>query len=152
MVKINLAHTSPINPPGAQPILSQERAWAGLARKSREPQEFVPVVASFEVLSETDITVEGVVKYKPGVAHGRKLRNVCTLTAPCRLDYAIENGSSAVNIISKGGGGEEDLYLTFMFSWDPPDLDDGTPEVTSVRESHELVSQADSLDLLICMV
>jgi hypothetical protein len=54
MVNINLAYTSPINPSGASPILTQPQIWAGLQRKIRFAQEFVPVIESCEVLEEDE--------------------------------------------------------------------------------------------------
>jgi hypothetical protein len=38
-----------------------------------------------------------------------------------------ETGSRVQNIISIGAGGEDDMYLTFGFSFVFPDLEEGTP-------------------------
>jgi hypothetical protein len=49
MVNFNIAYTSRINPVGATPVLNQAQIWAGLQRKIRFAQEFVPVIESCEV-------------------------------------------------------------------------------------------------------
>lgn len=67
MVTIHLSHTSPINPSGASTILTVPQIWAGLQRKVRFAQEFVPVIESCTVLEERkDGTVVRDVKFKEG--------------------------------------------------------------------------------------
>ncbi|PKS04987.1 hypothetical protein jhhlp_008353 [Lomentospora prolificans] len=137
MVTIRLAQSALINPFGARPILSAEQAWAALVRKARRPQDFVPVVSSCEIITETDTKIEAVVNFKPGVAHATRIREVCTLQAPCRLDYAMEDGSMSVNIVSMGPGRRtEDLVLTFYFSWEHPGVEEGSTEAKEIFENH----------------
>ncbi|KAI4147481.1 MAG: hypothetical protein LQ340_005537, partial [Diploschistes diacapsis] len=58
MVVIYASFTTPVNPPGAMPMLSHAQLWQ---RKVRYPQEFLPVVASCDVQSEAvDPDNEGV--------------------------------------------------------------------------------------------
>ena len=52
MVVFNLGYTAPINPPGASPTLNPSQIWAGLQRKVRHAEEFVPLFSACEVLSE----------------------------------------------------------------------------------------------------
>jgi hypothetical protein len=66
MVNINIAYTSRINPAGATPVLNEAQIWAGLQRKIRFAQEFVPVIESCEVLEEKDGVVTRDVKFKKG--------------------------------------------------------------------------------------
>ena len=66
MVNINIAYTSRINPAGATPVLNEAQIWAGLQRKIRFAQEFVPVIESCEVLEEKDGVVTRDVKFKRG--------------------------------------------------------------------------------------
>lgn len=137
MVSIHLAVTLPINPPGATPILTRSQVWAGLTRKARRPQDFVAVVDTCEILFETGDSITCTVTFKPGVAHARKIKEVCTLRAPCRLDYEIEDGSTAVNVISDGPSRQEDdLFLTFAFGWKHPELLEGSDETKRVEENH----------------
>lgn len=51
---IYLAHTVPVNPPSAHPTLTHAQVFAGLNRKVRHAEEFLPgAIASTIVLSET---------------------------------------------------------------------------------------------------
>ncbi|KAK0653109.1 hypothetical protein B0T16DRAFT_407440 [Cercophora newfieldiana] len=52
MAVFNLGYTAPINPPGASPVLNPTQVWAGLQRKVRHAEEFVPLFSACEVVSE----------------------------------------------------------------------------------------------------
>lgn len=54
MLSINCAYTAPINPSGAQPVLSRAQVWKGLQRKIRRAQDFVPIIRACEVLEERE--------------------------------------------------------------------------------------------------
>lgn len=67
MPTVYLSYTSLINKPGATPVLTVPQIWAGLQRKVRFAQEFVPVIESCTVLEEKeDGTVIRDVKFKEG--------------------------------------------------------------------------------------
>lgn len=141
MTKIHLAHTSPVNPPGASPVLSHRQVWAGLMRKARRPGDFVPVVEGCEIHSETEDSIVCTVTFKEGVAHARSIKEACKLRPPCRLEYVMEGGSTAVNIISTGTAGkEDDLFLTFLFEWDHPELEEGSGAAEEAEENHRKAS------------
>ena len=76
MVTLHLAHTSPINPPNASPPLTPAQIWAGLQRKIRFAQEFVPVIESCEILEEKDGVVTRDVVFKEGMGPKRSAREV----------------------------------------------------------------------------
>jgi hypothetical protein len=78
MVKLHLAYTAPINPPSSTPTLTRAQVWAGLQRKIRYAQEFVPVIESCNVLEEKDGVVTREVVFKPGVGPKDKAREVVT--------------------------------------------------------------------------
>lgn len=65
MTILYIAHTSPINPSSSTP-LTRAQLWAGLQRKIRHAQEFVPVIASCTVVSDADGVVVRDVKFKEG--------------------------------------------------------------------------------------
>lgn len=134
MVTINIALTVPLNPPGSHPSITHAQAWSALVRKARRPQDFIPVVASCTILSETATSVSSEISFHPGVGHARVIREVCTLHAPCRIDYEIEGGSTAVNTVSEMPGGE--LVLTFVFGWAHPGVDEGSEEEKRLRAGH----------------
>jgi hypothetical protein len=62
---LHIAHTTPINPPSA-PALTRAQVWAGLERKIRHAEEFVPVISSCTVLSDEDGVVVRDVRFKLG--------------------------------------------------------------------------------------
>lgn len=135
MVTINLALTVPLNPPGYKPLITKAQAWSALVRKARRPQDFVPVVSSCTVIFETPTEISAEVHFYPGtVSHAAVIKEVCTLHPPCRLDYEMEGGSTAVNIVSEGPGGE--LMLTFSFGWVHADVVEGSVEAREIRENH----------------
>lgn len=67
MVHIHLAYTSLINPSGASPVLTRPQIWAGLQRKIRFAQEFVPIIERCDVLEESE---DGVVTREVGFKEG----------------------------------------------------------------------------------
>jgi hypothetical protein len=78
MVNINLSYTSRINPSGASPVLNQAQIWAGLQRKIRFAQEFVPVIESCKVLEESEGgTVTREVVFKKGMGPKDRAKEVC---------------------------------------------------------------------------
>jgi hypothetical protein len=77
MVKIHLAYTSLINPPGSSPILTQSQVWSGLQRKIRYAQEFVPIILSCDVLEDKDGVITREVRFAEGAGPKPKAREVC---------------------------------------------------------------------------
>lgn len=138
MVNINLSLSVPLNPPGASPIITLKHAWAAFVHKARRPQDFIPVVSSCTIISETPTSIACEVSFHPGVGHERVIREVCTLHPPCRIDYEIEGGSTAVNTISEMPDGE--LIMTFTFGWAHPDVEEGSDEERQLRDKHFEVS------------
>lgn len=58
MVVLYQSQTYPINPPGAEPVLSLEQVWDVLAIKCRQPELFVKPISSSNVLEETETTIK----------------------------------------------------------------------------------------------
>lgn len=149
MTTIHLAHTVPVNPPGVTPVLSEAQVFAGFQRKIRQPWEFVPAIEKSEVLSDADGVVKRKVTFKPTpgskdgavAGHPTEVIEVCTELAPHRVDYALDNGSTVLNIISTGSSGDPaDLYVTYVFAWKhPATLAVGTAEYEAAEASHKKV-------------
>lgn len=78
MVKLYLAHTTPINPPNATPVLTHAQVWAGLQRKIRFAQEFVPIIDSCTVVSDANGVVERDVVFKKGMGPKERAREIVT--------------------------------------------------------------------------
>ena len=54
MVFIIDAHTEPVNPPSASPVLTHAQIWAGALFEIRNKPLFFPTIVSSEVISETE--------------------------------------------------------------------------------------------------
>lgn len=147
MVSINIAYTAPINPEGASLALTQAQVWAGLRRKVRHAEEFVPVIVACEVLQEEgEKVIREVVFAAKGGPHNSKpgenkpVKETCVHYPPARVDFEQEDGSTISNIVSKGPGGE--LLMTYSFEWRHPDVAEGSAEAVGLEESHWKVSEA----------
>ncbi|KAH8658058.1 hypothetical protein BX600DRAFT_514580 [Xylariales sp. PMI_506] len=138
MVTFNLSYTAPVNPTGSSPVLTQSQCWAGLKRKVQHAQEFVPIIASCEVLSSEKLDVgEKIVREVKFIDAGPKgtgepLKEVCLQYEPCRVDFEQEDGSRISNVISKGPAGE--LMLTYVFEWRHPELEQGSEKAVEVED------------------
>ncbi|XXH02533.1 hypothetical protein Hte_008909 [Hypoxylon texense] len=144
MVTFNLAYTAPVNPAGATPVLTVPQVWAGLQRKVRRAQDFVPVIEACDVLSEgTDartgnLRVVREVRFRAGFepsagAHGgARVRETCAHFAPRRVDFAQPDGSTISNIVSDGPDGA--LLMTYAFEWRYPDVREGSEEAKALEE------------------
>ncbi|KAK6850661.1 hypothetical protein PG987_000295 [Apiospora arundinis] len=145
MVTINLAYTSPINPPsGPGPTLTPSQIWAGLQRKVRAAHEFVPLITSCTVLSEsappsskhsatanTTVVREVVFRSQPD----KPVREECVHYPPSRVDFRQEDGSTISNVVSRDGEGA--LMMTYVFEWRHPEVAEGDEKrVEELRESH----------------
>ena len=141
MVNIYATFTSPINPPGVLPVLSPAQVWAAMQRKVRYAQEFVPVFASCDVVSENiDPENEGAlivtrnVVFKEGHGPpdraGKPVKEVIKSYEPCKVDFHQEDGTVIQNIITTGVDvdGEEGLYLTYVLEYKYPEIPMGGKE------------------------
>lgn len=146
-MKINAAHTTPINPPGASPKLTRSQVWEGLKFKSRDPVRFVPVIQSCVVVEETATGLTRKVHFKPGTGPQGEVTEVVTfidgvrvrnhprinhsaiLTDPrtnLQADFQMVGTETFISNIISTGDGESDLYLTFSFVWDMPNIQEGS--------------------------
>ncbi|KAF2635112.1 DUF1857-domain-containing protein [Massarina eburnea CBS 473.64] len=114
MVLIPIAHTTPINPPTTTPTLTHQQIWTGLLRKIHHAEEFVPIISSCEVLSDTDGVVERVVTFKEGQFARREARETVRCFGREWVDFEQSDGTRIRNVVGRGGGGGE-LYMSYMF-------------------------------------
>ena len=66
MVAIYVAYTQQINPAGATPVLTRAQIWAGLERKVRRAQDFVPVITECKLLEDKGDVVIREAKFVAG--------------------------------------------------------------------------------------
>lgn len=136
MVVLHFAATAPVNPPDATPVLSQAQLWAGLKRKVRHADEFVPPITSCVVEKE-----EGNVVHRRVVFNGTKeVTETCTELAPHKVEFLMEDGTEVENIIGSGPSGKpEELYLTYSFKWKYPEMEEGSEEAQKELERQQKV-------------
>lgn len=163
MLVLNIGYTAPINPPNTLPVLTASQIWTGLQYKVRRADKFVPIITGCEVLSEVDTTttdpkggehvITRLVTFKPGAvgpgttaggangdgeAAGKKVKEVCRLYAPCRVDFGQEDGTTIGNYVSEGAGGE--LYMTYVFQWRVEGVQAGSEEAKGLERRFREVS------------
>jgi Domain of unknown function (DUF1857) len=86
MVTINVAYTTPVNPPGSTPVLTRAQVWAGLERKIRRASDFVPVFEDCKVIEEYDNVVVRETKLKPMEDRpGRTQKETCKMYKPTKV-------------------------------------------------------------------
>ncbi|KAK3191243.1 hypothetical protein K4F52_002833 [Lecanicillium sp. MT-2017a] len=137
MTILHFEATAPVNPPDASPVLTQAQLWAGLQRKVRHANEFVPPITSCTVEKE-----EGNVVHRRVVFNGTKeMTEVCTELAPHKVEFTLEDGSEVENIIGSGPSGKADeLYLTYSFKWKLPGVEDGSDEAKEALAKQQQMS------------
>ncbi|KAI2614898.1 DUF1857-domain-containing protein [Hypoxylon sp. NC1633] len=142
MVNLNLAYTAPINPAGAEPSLTLSQVWAGLERKVRRAQDFVPIIEECNVLSEEtaqdtgNLKVVREVRFVAGSVHAKNgpVRETCVHFAPRRVDFQRLDGSTIANIVSRGPDGE--LLMTYSFELRFPGVEEGSEEAKALEEKN----------------
>jgi hypothetical protein len=126
---LHLAHTTPINPASSSsPPLTRTQIWAGLQRKIRHAEEFVPVIDSCTVLSDEAGVVVRDVRFKAGRGAKEKARETVKTCGMSWVDFEQEDGTHIRNVISEGAGGEADLYMTYMFEFALPHIEEGSED------------------------
>jgi len=100
---IHIAFTAPVNPSGVSPTITHAQLWAGLERKVRHAQLFVPVFTDCQVLKEEGNVITRRAIIKEGMMDHVKegyVEEVCTLHAPTKVDFLSSgSGNLAQNVI-----------------------------------------------------
>jgi len=152
MTIIYAAGTAPVNPTGASPIITLEKLWAGLELKAREPQLFLAVIDTCEVLEDDGETVLREVKFKDGGGVGMapvigpKVKEQITHIKPLSAEAgsgletftSIGSASRVLNIVSTGPDGE--LLLTFTFEWEHNEIEEGSPEAVKKQKQYQVTA------------
>lgn len=136
----NIAFTAPINPPGADPILTRSQIWNGLLFKIRSAETFVPAgIQSTTVLSESVDEAGNPVTLREVVfrADQRRVKETVTAHKDSRVDFVQPDGSTISNIVSEGAAGE--LYMTYAFEWRHPGASE--EELAALREREKMMSK-----------
>jgi hypothetical protein len=120
--------------------------WQALLRKISHAQEFVPVISSCTVHSETTDPETGVPITKREVVMNRKVvKETCKAYYPTKVHFWQEDGSLISNIVSEGPGGAEkgDLWMTYVFERRHGELEGGDVEggLEEAREKELLIAR-----------
>lgn len=132
---IHVAYTAPVNPSGSTPLITHSQLWAGLERKVRHAEQFVPIFTDCKVLKEETVEGNKVITRRAFIKDGameqikeRYIEEVCTLFAPTKVDFLAKN-NLAQNVISDGPSTtDEDLSLTYIFDWKYPEVEAGSAD------------------------
>ncbi|KAI0686646.1 hypothetical protein BC835DRAFT_451470 [Cytidiella melzeri] len=142
-MKLSYAFTSPINPASASHKLTRAQVWAGLMHKSRDPLRFVPAIAECEVLEESAEGLTRMVTFKPGTGPPGRVKETVVFKREVRADFEMVGLGTTISNIISAGEGESDLYLTFTFNWNFPDIQEGTQEaVEKVQQLERMAKEA----------
>ncbi|KAJ7197716.1 hypothetical protein B0H12DRAFT_969284, partial [Mycena haematopus] len=137
----SFAATRPVNPPGAEPVLTEEQVWKGLEYKVRNPVPFIPMISGSKTIFE----------------EGNKLTRELTManssvtmteqieTHPRTIVYFdMNNGMRLTNTISYGPADE--LLLTYAFANGIPGVAADKPK-PSAKELNAIVGKALEMSL-----
>ncbi|PNS14122.1 hypothetical protein CAC42_6635 [Sphaceloma murrayae] len=131
---IYLAYTAPINPAGAEPVLTKPQVWAGLQRKIRHAQEFVSAISTCDVITD-DGEVEVVREVVFAADQTKRVKEVVKSYRPLKVDFHQPDGSLISNIVSDGPTStEEDMFMTYTFQWLNQDAEPGSDEEKKLLE------------------
>ncbi|CZS93732.1 hypothetical protein WAI453_001196 [Rhynchosporium graminicola] len=132
----NIAFTSPINRPGATPILTRSQVWSMLQLKIRSAETFVPTAISSTTVQSTSTDAssgnEVTIREVTFIEGSRRVKEIVTAYEDCRIEFEQPDGSHVSNIVSEGAEGE--LYMTYVFEWRHPGVGKEELETLKGRE------------------
>ncbi|KAJ6450369.1 DUF1857-domain-containing protein [Mycena sanguinolenta] len=107
----SFAATRPVNPPGAEPVLTEEQVWKGLEYKARNPEPFVPMISSSKTISDDGNKLARELT----MAHANvTVKENIETHAPTIVYFEMGNGLRLTNTISYGP--VDELLLTYAFA------------------------------------
>ncbi|KAF8211163.1 hypothetical protein K438DRAFT_1958300 [Mycena galopus ATCC 62051] len=131
----SFAATRPVNPPGAEPVLTEEQVWKGLEYKARNPIPFISMISASKVISEEgnkitrELTLGG---------SNITLKEEIETHAPTIVYFEMNTGLRVTNTISYGPADE--LLLTYAFAGGIPGVAADKPK-PSGKELNAIVDK-----------
>ena len=107
----SFAHTVPVNPPGASPILSWDELWRGLVRKAEDPVGFVNGMESSTVLERSE---DGLVR--EAVYRDTRIRERVSFQEPDSVRFEQIDTEAPGAVTNEIADGKDGLELTFTFT------------------------------------
>lgn len=62
---------------------------------------------------------------------------MCAQLSDTQADFHMVDADNRISNIISSGSGESDLYLTFTFVWNVPDVSEGTAEATETQNQFQ---------------
>ncbi|KAJ7041579.1 DUF1857-domain-containing protein [Mycena alexandri] len=130
------AVSRPVNPPGVEPVITEEQLWKGLEFKARNPSAFVPIISSCKV------TVDDGKKVVREVTFGNSPEIVTEdieAHASTIVYFEMNTGIRVTNVVSYGPNDE--LLLTYGFANGIPGIAADKPK-PSAKELNAIVGKS----------
>jgi hypothetical protein len=116
-----LSHSIPVNPLGAEPVLTAAQVWRGLEMKAENAMPFVDGMTQCDVDSRDGNIITRTITFR-GTQHREKI----TLFAPVKVQFErLDDTGWIDNVISESEAG---LMLAFTFGITFPGIAEDTPE------------------------
>ena len=89
MVLITASTTSPVNPPGATPVLTHDDLWTALVAKARHPEEFVAVIEKSRIIHEDAQGLTRGVTFKGDMGNGGEVEEVIKYVGKMKVGLSL---------------------------------------------------------------
>ncbi|KAJ7207235.1 DUF1857-domain-containing protein [Mycena pura] len=118
-----IAITRRVNPPGAEPAITEAQLWKALEFKARNPRAFVPMITSCKVTRDDgdELVREVTFEHSPDVVVEKVYAYPATI-----VYFEMDTGKRVTNVVSYGESGE--LLLTYAFGNGIPGIPDDEPK------------------------
>ncbi|KAJ7053311.1 DUF1857-domain-containing protein [Mycena amicta] len=117
------AATRPVNPPGVEPVITEEQLWKALEYKARNPQAFVPMIISCKVTVDDGKKVPYT---RSGIEDSPEVVvETIDAYASTIVYFEMSSGKRVTNTVSYGLNNE--LLLTYSFANGIPGVPDDKP-------------------------
>ncbi|KAJ7723481.1 DUF1857-domain-containing protein [Mycena maculata] len=127
-----IAATRPVNPPDAQPVLTEKHLWRGLEYRARNPALFLPNVPASKMITDGGNKIVQELTVKNEDQTETEVLTETIQAYPSTIMYhEVSNGLRIVTVVSRGAAGE--LLLTFSFA--NRELPAGKPKPTPEEEN-----------------
>ncbi|KAJ7686170.1 hypothetical protein B0H17DRAFT_940664 [Mycena rosella] len=105
------AVTRPVNPPGAEPVITEEQLWKALEYKARNPSAFVPIISSCKVTVDDGKKLVREVTFgsSPDIVTEEIQAHAATI-----VYFEMDTGTRVTNVVSYGA--DDELLLTYGFA------------------------------------
>ncbi|KAJ7310712.1 DUF1857-domain-containing protein [Mycena albidolilacea] len=132
----SFAVTRPVNPPGVEPVITEEQLWKTLEYKARNPSAFVPMISSCKVtLDEGNKLVREVTfGSSPNIVTEEIESHPSTI-----VYFEMNTGIRVTNVVSYGP--DDQLLLTYGFANGIPGVPADKPK-PSAKELNAMVGKS----------